>query len=116
MPSAGGGFEQAYNAQATVAMATLLVVGAPVTQHANDKQEVEPAVEELTKRPEDLGQVKRAALDNGYYSRHNMETLAGHGIEPFTSSRSAAKATIKRWKNAWRRSPKPPKTRMWSAR
>jgi transposase len=83
MPSAGGGFEQAYNAQATVDMATLLVVGAHVTQHANDKQEVEPALEELTKLPKDLGQVKRAALDNGYYSQNNVETLVDHGIEPF---------------------------------
>ena len=83
MPSAGGGFEQAYNAQATVDRATLLVVGAHVTQHANDKQEVEPALEELTTRPKDLGQVKRAALDNGYYSQNNVEALADHGIEPF---------------------------------
>jgi hypothetical protein len=83
MPISGGGFEQAYNAQATVAMATLLVVGAHVTQQANDKQEVEPALQEVAKLPDDLGQVKRAALDNGYYSQTNVDTLVGHGIEPF---------------------------------
>jgi len=83
MPVSGGGFEQAYNAQATVAMATLLVVGAHVTQQANDKQEVEPALQEVAKLPDDLGQVKRAALDNGYYSQTNVDTLVGRGIEPF---------------------------------
>lgn len=83
MPVSGGGFEQAYNAQATVAMATLLVVGAHVTPQANDKQEVEPALQEVAKLPDDLGQVERAALDNGYYSQDNVDTLVGHGIEPF---------------------------------
>jgi hypothetical protein len=82
MPVSGGGFEQAYNAQATVDMATLLIVGAPVTQHANDTQEVEPALQEVAKLPDDLGQVERAALDNGYYSQTNVDTLAGQGIEP----------------------------------
>jgi len=83
MPVSGGGFEQAYNAQATVDMATLLVVGAHVTQQANDKQEVEPALQEVAKLPDDLGQVERAALDNGYYSQDNIETLVDQGIEPF---------------------------------
>jgi len=114
MPVSGGGFEQAYNAQATVDMATLLIVGAHVTQQANDKQEVEPALQEVGKLPDDLGQVERAALDNGYYSQDNIETLVDQGSNP--SSRLVAKAITKRWKNAWRRSPKPPKTRMRSAR
>jgi transposase len=83
MPVSGGGFEQAYNAQATVDMATLLVVGAHVTQQANDKQAVEPALQEVAKLPDELGQVERAALDNGYYSQNNVDTLVGHGIEPF---------------------------------
>ena len=83
MPVSGGGFEQAYNAQATVDMATLLIVGAHVTQQANDKQEVEPALQEVAKLPDDLGQVERAALDNGYYSQDNIETLVDQGIEPF---------------------------------
>ena len=83
MPSAGGGVEPAYNAQATVDMATGLVVGVHVTQHAHDQQEVAPALEELTKRPKDLGQVKRAALDHGYDSENHVEALVGHGIKPF---------------------------------
>ncbi|MFO1431094.1 MAG: transposase [Candidatus Competibacteraceae bacterium] len=83
MPVSGGGVEHAYNAQATVAMATLLVVGAHVTQQANDKPEVEPALQELAKLPDELGQVDRAAWDNGYSSQDNVDTLVRHGIEPF---------------------------------
>ena len=83
MPVSGGGFEQADNAQATVDQGTLLVVGAHLTQNANDKQEVGPALQELAKLPEALGSVARAALDNGYYSQSNVEILVEHGIEPF---------------------------------
>jgi Transposase DDE domain len=83
MPVSGGGFEQAYNAQATVDQATLLIVGAHLTQNANDKQEVGPALQELAKLPEALGSVARAALDNGYYSQSNVDILVEHRIEPF---------------------------------
>jgi hypothetical protein len=83
MPLSGGGFEQAYNAQATVTMGSLLIVGAHVTQNPNDKQEIEPALAELAKLPETLGTVNRAALDNGFDSAHNVEILVNHGIEPF---------------------------------
>ena len=38
MPVAGGGFEQAYNAQAAVATGSLLVVANAVAQAANDKE------------------------------------------------------------------------------
>ena len=83
MPVSGGGFEQADNAQAPVDQGTLLIVGAHLTQNPNDQQEVEPALQELAKRPEALGSVERAALDNGYYSQSNVEILVEHGIEPF---------------------------------
>ena len=44
MPVAGGGFEQAYNAQAAVASGSLLVVTADVVQAANDKQQIAPTL------------------------------------------------------------------------
>jgi len=47
MPVSGGGFVQAYNAQASVDMDTMLVVGAHVSQAPNDKLEIDSAVEEL---------------------------------------------------------------------
>ena len=55
MPVAGGGFEQAYNAQAAVAIGSMLVVVNDVVQAANDKQQIAPTVESLGRLPEALG-------------------------------------------------------------
>jgi transposase len=82
MPVSGGGFEQAYNAQATVTMGSLLIVGTHVTQHANDQQEIEPALAELAKLPETLGTVERMTADNGYLSEGNVNRLVEARIEP----------------------------------
>ena len=82
MPVSGGGFEQAYNAQATVTMGSLLIVGTHVTQHANDKQEIEPALAERAKLPERLGTVERMTADNGYLSEENVNRLVDAHIEP----------------------------------
>ncbi len=83
MPVSGGGFEQAYNAQASVDMEAMLIVGAHVSQHPNDKQEVEPALAQLHGLPEELGRVNRAASDSGYFSEKNIKLLEEHGIEPY---------------------------------
>lgn len=82
MPVSGGGFEQAHNAQATVTMGSLLIIGTHVTQHPNDQQAMELAVAELAKLPETLGAVERMAADNGHCSARNVEILVTAGIEP----------------------------------
>ena len=83
MPVSGGGFEQAYNAQASVDMKTMLIVGNHVSQHPNDKQEVEPALEQLDQLPENLGKVEKAALDSGFFSEDNTKCFEVKGIEPY---------------------------------
>ncbi len=55
MPMAGSRFEQAYNTQATVDLDTMLIIGQHVSQNTNDKQEVAPALEQLSNLPSDLG-------------------------------------------------------------
>jgi transposase len=82
MPMPGGGFEQAYNAQATVTMGSRLIVGVQVTQNPNDKQEIEPALAEWAKLPETLGAVEQMAADSGYFSQHNVDIVVNAGIEP----------------------------------
>ena len=52
-------------------------------QNPNDKQEVEPALAELNQLPENLGQVKRAALDSGFFSEENAQRLVENEIEPY---------------------------------
>jgi hypothetical protein len=82
MPVAGGGFEQAYNAQATVTMGSLLIVGAHLTQNTNDKQEMEPALAELATLPAMLGTVRGINADNGYLSEDNVNRVTDAGMEP----------------------------------
>ena len=83
MPTSGGGFEQAYNAQAGVDVETHLIVEQHVTQHTNDKQEIEPALAAIEDLPAVLGEVKKLLADTGYFSAANVEKCTEGGIEPF---------------------------------
>lgn len=82
MPVPGGGFEQAYNAQAAVDTDSLLVVAPAVTQAVNDKQQVVPMLEQLQALPKELGRVKTLIADTGYASGNNVEACAQAKIEP----------------------------------
>ncbi len=82
MPVAGGGFEQAFNAQAAVATGSMLVVTADVVQAANDKQQVEPTLEQLGQLPEVLGTADTLLADSGYFSAANVTACDAAGIAP----------------------------------
>jgi transposase len=83
MKKSGGGFEQAYNAQAGVDTESMLIVASHVTQETNDKQQLEPAVANLKALPEKLGTVDAVASDNGFYSEANVELCERHKITPY---------------------------------
>ncbi len=87
MPTSGGGFEQAYNAQAGVDVETHLIVEQHVTQHTNDKQEIEPALAAIEQLPAALGEVKKLLADTGYFSADNVDQCIEGGIEPFISEK-----------------------------
>jgi transposase len=82
MPVAGGGFEQAYNAQAAVATGSLLVLGADVVQAANDKEQMAPALARLGRLPEILGRTGTLLADSGYFSEANVEACAAAKVAP----------------------------------
>ncbi len=82
MPVAGGGFEQCYNAQATVAAGSLLVITADVVQAPNDKREIEPALAALARLPEALGTPDTLLADNGHFSQANVEVCGQAKIDP----------------------------------
>jgi transposase len=82
MPVAGGGFEQCYNAQAVVAEGSLLVVATDVVQAANDKQQLEPMLNQVVALPEALGKAETMLADNGYFSAANVTACAETGIAP----------------------------------
>jgi transposase len=82
MPVAGGGFEQCYNAQAVVAADSLLVVAVEVVQAANDKQQLQPMLNQVVALPEALGKAETMLADNGYFSAANVTACAETGIAP----------------------------------
>jgi transposase len=82
MPVPGGGFEQCYNAQAVVAAGSLLVVVADVVQAPNDKQQLQPMLDQVSALPETLGKADGLLADNGSFSEANVEACAAAGIDP----------------------------------
>ena len=86
MPVNGGGFDQCYNAQASVDTETMLVVGQHLSQKPNDKQELAPALEPLTVLPESLGTVDSLLADAGYFSEAKVERCLKEEILPLISA------------------------------
>jgi IS5 family transposase len=82
MPTSGGGFEQAYNAQAAVDMDTALIVEHHLTDRPNDKQEIEPALTKLGALPESLGTVEHLVADTGYFSADNVAACEAQDVTP----------------------------------
>lgn len=65
-------FEQAYNAQASVDVESRLIVGQGLTQQANDKQQLVPAVETARQM---AGPISAVLVDSGYYSQQAVEKV-----------------------------------------
>jgi transposase len=86
MPTSGGGFAQAYNAQAAVDVDTMLVVAQHVSQNPNDKQEVTPALENLAAAATVIGKAEALIADNGYFSADNVAECHAHGVDPYIAA------------------------------
>ena len=82
MPS-GGGFEQAYNAQAAVDTPSMLIIAGDVSQNPNDKQELKPALDAIGTLPGNLGAVNTLIADNGYCSEANIVSCEEKQITPY---------------------------------
>jgi hypothetical protein len=82
MPVAGGGFDQCYNAQAVVAVESLLVIAVEVVLAPNDKQQIAPMLGKINALPEDLGRPETLLADNGYFSDANVTLCEAANIEP----------------------------------
>ena len=90
MPAPGGGFVQAYNAQAAVAAGSLLVVTHDVVQAPNDKREIEPCLAAIAALPEALGTVATLVADTGYMSEANVGACVKAKVEPLIAQRREA--------------------------
>lgn len=105
MPVSGGGFEQAYNAQAVVDNESYLIVATHVSQKANDKQELEPALQTLADLPEELGRAGEILADNGYFSDDNVKACLKKKMIPYIAvNRERHHLTVE----DLRRNPHPP--------
>ena len=61
----------------------MLVVTEYVTPHANDKQEIEPALQALKELAEPLGPAEAILADTGYYSEANVRACQAAGVTPY---------------------------------
>ena len=82
MLGCGGGFEQCYNAQATVAAGSLLVIANDVVQATNDKQQVAPMLGKLGSLPGELGEIETLLADTGYFSEANVQACVAAEVNP----------------------------------
>jgi hypothetical protein len=86
MPSSSGGFEQSYNAQASVDIESGLIITNQVTQHTNGKQAVVPTLEQLQQQQASLGKVDNLLADAGYLSEQNINASDKAQIAPYIST------------------------------
>jgi len=79
-----GDFDYRYNGQISVDSDHQIIVGQHLSQNANDKQELKPALEQVEaatgKLPDNL------SADNGYLSGDNLEALDGHPVDAYIAT------------------------------
>ncbi|MBW1614859.1 MAG: transposase, partial [Deltaproteobacteria bacterium] len=79
-----GDFDYSYNGQISVDEDNQIIVGQHLTQKANDKQEVEPALEEIKETTGNLPD--KMSLDKGYMSGDNLEAFDGKDIDVYIAT------------------------------
>lgn len=83
MKTGSSGFDQCYNAQASVDQDSMLIVGHSLSDNSNDKKQLLPAIDSI---PEDLGIVENVAADAGYFSEENIKGSNLRQIEVFIAT------------------------------
>jgi len=83
MPVSGGGYMQAYNAQASVEHDSRLIVHQHVTQNVNDKKEMVPTLKWFKENPFLMPDSMLA--DAGYFSDENVKQCTNEKITPYIS-------------------------------
>ncbi len=81
--STSGGFEQSYNAQVVTDQASMLVIGAQVSDHPNDVQDLLPTLDAI---PPVVGTPSAVASDTGFFSEPNIAGCMARGIDPYIAT------------------------------
>jgi transposase len=88
MKTSNKGWDQCGNAQAVVNVHQI-ILAADVTDEANDKQQVQPMIEQVQHNVATvgvMGKVKEMTADSGYYSEANVAHLEGLGVEAYIAT------------------------------
>jgi transposase len=78
-----GDFDYKYNGQISVDSKAQIIVGEHLSQNANDKQEVKPAIEELIATVGTLPQ--KMSIDNGYFSAENLTAIEEKELDAYVA-------------------------------
>jgi transposase len=81
--STSGGFEQSYNAQVVTDQASMLVIGAQVSDQPNDVQDLLPTLDAI---PPIVGRPGAVASDTGFFSEANIAGCRARGINPYIAT------------------------------
>ena len=85
-----GDFDYRYNGQISVDSDHQIIVGQHLSQNANDKREIAPALENLREATDGRLPEKMSA-DNGYHSGDNLEALEGSGVDCYIATSKGEK-------------------------
>lgn len=89
MGKKGSGFGYDYNPQISVDEDNQIIMGQHVSQNANDKKELEPALEAIK---ETTGQLPdKLSMDNGYLSGDNLEVIQSSGVDAYVATNKGEK-------------------------
>lgn len=79
-----GDFAYAYNGQVSVDSDHQIIVGEHLTQNANDKKELQPALTEIKEATGELPE--KMSIDNGYMSGENLQCLSETEIDVYMAT------------------------------
>ena len=79
-----GDFDYRYNGQISVDSDTQIIVGQHLSQNANDKQELKPALEQVKETTGELPD--KLSADNGYMSGDNLEALDESPVDVYIAT------------------------------
>ncbi len=81
--SNNAGFDQHYNVQVGVDQTSRLIVASALSNHPNDKREVEPILDAI---PPELGTPAAAVFDCGFFSADNIMACKKREITPYIAT------------------------------
>ena len=84
-----GNFDYQYNAQISVDEDHQIIVGQHLSQKANDKQEIEPALIAVEETTGTLP--NKLSADNGYMSGDNLQALQESPVDPYIATNKGEK-------------------------